>query len=119
MTKNTNIVIIAPEINQVRIKRAKHMKKDTHPEYYKDAKISCACGADYVIGSTVKEVSVELCAKCHPFYTGKQKIIDTARRVEKFATRLSKKSEKVTSKAQKRAKRAKDKEDKKAKEDSA
>jgi large subunit ribosomal protein L31 len=94
------------------------MKKDIHPEFHSDAKISCACGAEYLIGSTVKEVSVELCAKCHPFYTGKQKIIDTARRVEKFATRLTKKADKITSKTEKRAKRAKEKEDKKAKEDS-
>lgn len=94
------------------------MKKDIHPEYHSDAKISCACGAEYLIGSTVKEISVELCAKCHPFYTGKQKIIDTARRVEKFGARLKKKAEKVTSKEEKRTKRAKAKEEKKAKEDS-
>lgn len=94
------------------------MKKDIHPNFFTDAKISCACGESYVIGSTVKEIQVELCAKCHPFYTGKQKIIDTARRVEKFETRLTQKVEKIVSKKEKYAKRAKEKEDKKAKEDS-
>ena len=94
------------------------MKKDIHPNYFEDAKISCACGAEFIIGSTVKEIQVELCAKCHPFYTGKQKIIDTARRVEKFATKLTKKSEKITTKKEKYAKRSKEREDKKAKEDS-
>ncbi len=94
------------------------MKKDIHPNFFTDAKISCACGESYVIGSTVKEIQVELCAKCHPFYTGKQKIIDTARRVEKFETRLTQKVEKIVSKKEKYSKRAKEKEDKKAKEDS-
>ena len=68
------------------------MKKDTHPEYFKDAKISCACGNKMTVGSTKKDTKVELCSKCHPFYTGKQKIVDTARRVEKFAKRLEKKA---------------------------
>ena len=68
------------------------MKKDTHPEYFTDASIKCACGSAYTIGSTLKEISVELCANCHPFYTGKQKIIDTARRVEKFEKRLTQKA---------------------------
>jgi len=66
------------------------MKKATHPQYFEKAKISCACGAKYEIGSTVEEIAVELCAACHPFYTGKQKIIDTARRVEKFGDKLTK-----------------------------
>ncbi len=82
------------------------MKKDIHPEYFEDAVITCACGSTYTIGSTKKEISVELCAKCHPFYTGKQKIIDTARRVEKFETRLEMKVEKPDGKKAKREKRA-------------
>lgn len=73
------------------------MKKNIHPDYYEDAKIVCACGAKYDIGSTMKEIHVELCAACHPFYTGeKAKIIDAARRVEKFQERMAKKSVKVT-----------------------
>ena len=85
------------------------MKKDIHPTFFENAKITCACGAMYEIGSTVQDLQVELCAKCHPFYTGKQKILDTARRVEKFQERLSKQSGTKTGKTVKRAKRAKNK----------
>jgi large subunit ribosomal protein L31 len=92
------------------------MKKDIHPDYFEDAVINCACGSSYTIGSTMKEISVELCAKCHPFYTGKQKIIDTARRVEKFEKKLGLKAEKITGKKAKREKRA---EQKKAKREEA
>jgi large subunit ribosomal protein L31 len=72
------------------------MKKDTHPTYYPDAKVICACGNEFTVGSTVKEIQIELCSNCHPFYTGKQKLVDTARRVEKFQER---KDKKVTAKA--------------------
>jgi large subunit ribosomal protein L31 len=82
------------------------MKKALHPEYYANAKISCACGTKLEIGSTVEEISIELCSKCHPFYTGKQKIIDTARRVEKFEARSAKKADKITGKKAKTAKRS-------------
>lgn len=60
------------------------MKKDIHPKYYPKAKIICACGNVLVVGSTREEIKTELCSVCHPFYTGKQKLVDTARRVEKF-----------------------------------
>ncbi len=60
------------------------MKKDIHPNYYPDAKIICACGHTLTTGSTVKEVRVEICSNCHPFYTGKEKLIDTAGRVDRF-----------------------------------
>lgn len=79
------------------------MKKDTHPTYYPQAKITCACGAKYTTGSTVKEIQVEICSACHPFYTGKQKLVDTARRVEKYQERAAKKVGKATT--GKRAKR--------------
>ena len=95
------------------------MKTDIHPTYHKDAVISCACGAKITTGSTVEKVEIELCSACHPFYTGQQKIVDTARRVEKFEARTQKKSEKVLdhkAKAAKKAARAKKKADKKAKE---
>jgi large subunit ribosomal protein L31 len=81
------------------------MKKDIHPNYTVAAKISCACGATYEIGSTSEKLQTELCAACHPFYTGKQKIIDTARRVEKFQTRASKMVEEKTGKKAKATKR--------------
>ncbi len=66
------------------------MKKNIHPEYYPDAKVSCACGNTFTVGSTKKELSVEICYACHPFYTGKEKLIDTAGRVEKFKARKEK-----------------------------
>lgn len=66
------------------------MKADIHPQYYNDAKIKCACGAEYVAGSTVQRAEVEICANCHPFFTGKEKLIDTAGRVEKFKAREKK-----------------------------
>ncbi len=67
------------------------MKTDIHPTYYPQAKITCACGATYTTGSTVSEIHVEICSACHPFYTGKQKLVDSARRVEKFQERAAKK----------------------------
>ncbi len=60
------------------------MKKGIHPKYYKEAKVKCACGAEFIVGATVPEIKVEICSQCHPFYTGKEKIVDTAKRVEKF-----------------------------------
>ena len=59
------------------------MKKEIHPKYEK-ATISCACGNSFETGSTKKNMKVEICSACHPFFTGKQKIIDTAGRVERF-----------------------------------
>ncbi len=60
------------------------MKKDIHPEYYPDAQIICACGNIIKAGSTVKEMKVEICSACHPFYTGKKKVLDTTGRVDRF-----------------------------------
>ncbi len=59
------------------------MKEGIHPQYNK-IKASCACGNEVEVGSVLKEVKVEICAACHPFFTGKQKLIDSAGRVEKF-----------------------------------
>ncbi len=66
------------------------MKKDIHPQYYPKAKVRCACGAVFAIGSTKPEIQIEICSACHPFYTGKGKLIDTAGRVEKFKARREK-----------------------------
>lgn len=82
------------------------MKKGIHPEYFENAKIVCACGAAYQVGSTMPEIHVELCANCHPLYTGKQKIVDTARRVEKYQEKVAKKAAAPTGKKAKMAKRA-------------
>ena len=69
------------------------MKKEIHPEYG-DAKIICGCGNVVETRSTVKEIHVDICSACHPFYTGTQKLIDTAGRVEKFRRRVEKASTK-------------------------
>jgi len=67
------------------------MKKGIHPAYY-DATITCACGNVVKTRSTVKEIHVEICSKCHPFFTGKDKLVDTAGRVEKYERRYGKKA---------------------------
>lgn len=59
------------------------MKKDIHPQYHK-AKITCICGETFETGSTKKEVRVEICSKCHPFYTGSQRTIETGGRADRF-----------------------------------
>lgn len=61
------------------------MKAQIHPTYFPQAKIVCACGNTIAVGSTVEEIHVELCSRCHPFYTGKQVLVDTAGRVERFS----------------------------------
>ena len=78
------------------------MKKDIHPKYYPQVKIKCACGATFEIGSTMPEMEVEICSQCHPFYTGKEKIIETGQ-VEKFRKRLAKRETKSGIKIKKTA----------------
>ena len=63
------------------------MKKELHPTYFPQAKVVCSCGNHFTVGATKPELKVEICAKCHPFYTGEEKLIDTAGRVEKFKSR--------------------------------
>jgi large subunit ribosomal protein L31 len=79
------------------------MKADIHPAYYHDTKIVCACGNSFVTGSTKKEIHVEACSACHPFYTGKQKLLDTAGTLERFKKRAAKTTE---MKAAKKAKKS-------------
>lgn len=66
------------------------MKKGIHPAYM-EAKVICACGETFVTRATKKEIRIEICSKCHPFFTGKQKLLDTAGRVERFQKRYTKK----------------------------
>jgi len=66
------------------------MKPEIHPEYHSNATITCACGNTIKAGSTQEKMEVEICSKCHPFYTGTEKLIDTAGRVEKFKARRAK-----------------------------
>ncbi|HPX64721.1 MAG TPA: 50S ribosomal protein L31 [bacterium] len=68
------------------------MKKNLHPTYYPKAKVTCACGNTFTTGSTLPEIKTEICSACHPFYTGKQKLVDTARRVEKFTAKIESKT---------------------------
>ena len=69
------------------------MKKGIHPKYYKATVTCTACGATFETGSTVEDIKVDTCSKCHPFYTGQQKFVQAAGRVEKFQKRLAKKEE--------------------------
>jgi len=63
------------------------MKEKIHPKYYNDAQVICSCGNVWTTGSTKKILKVELCSKCHPYFTGEQRLVDTAGRVEKFKKR--------------------------------
>lgn len=63
------------------------MKKDIHPKYDIKTKATCACGAVFEVGSTMPEIKMEICSHCHPFYTGNDKVMDTAGRVERFNKR--------------------------------
>lgn len=90
------------------------MKKDLHPTYHKQAKINCACGNEFIIGSTQEKIEVETCSNCHPFYTGKERGAVRGGRVEKFESRLQKKSDyknKATRVAEKKEKKAASTED--------
>lgn len=64
------------------------MKKKVHPKYYPNAKVTCSCGNTFTTGSTLPEIKVEICAACHPFFTGEQKFVDTLGRVERFQQKL-------------------------------
>ena len=65
------------------------MKEKIHPKWYPDARVHCACGSTFTTGSTLKEIAVELCSACHPLFTGQQKFVDTAGRVDKFNQRVA------------------------------
>ncbi len=67
------------------------MKADIHPIYFKKAGVTCACGNKFFVGSTKEFIETEICANCHPFYTKKEKILDTLGRVQKFKDRVAKK----------------------------
>jgi large subunit ribosomal protein L31 len=67
------------------------MKTDIHPQYFPKAGVKCACGNSFTVGSTKEFIETEICAKCHPFYTKKEKVLDTLGRVQKFKDRAAKK----------------------------
>jgi large subunit ribosomal protein L31 len=82
------------------------MKKDIHPAYHTKIKAICACGNEFETGSTLPEIKTEICSNCHPFYTGKQKLVDSSRRVEKFQAKMKAGQENSGQARGKKAKRA-------------
>ena len=72
--------------DSIAVKEVKIMKEGIHPKYQK-VKVTCVCGNTFETGSTKKELRVEICSKCHPFYTGKQKLVDAGGRVDRFKKR--------------------------------
>ena len=65
------------------------MKSNIHPQYFTDAKVVCSCGNTFTVGSTQAAIHIELCSKCHPFYTGEQRFVDSASRIQKFQQKQS------------------------------
>jgi large subunit ribosomal protein L31 len=86
------------------------VKQKIHPKWHPEARVHCACGNVFTTGSTLQEISVEICAACHPLFTGQQKLIDTAGRVDKFNQRAAmaerKQQEAAARKASREAKKA-------------
>jgi large subunit ribosomal protein L31 len=80
------------------------MKPDIHPKYFPNARVICACGHTWTTGATQAEIRVDVCSNCHPFYTGEQRIVDTAGRVDRFRMRLAQKREEKTGKKQRKQK---------------
>lgn len=83
------------------------MKQGIHPEYFPEAKVKCACGNKFTVGSTKPEIRIEVCNQCHPYYTGEAKFVDTEGRVERFQRRekakvVSKPTKKLEKKKQER-----------------
>ena len=71
------------------------MKQNIHPTYYLDAQVTCACGNTWTMGSTKKVIRTDLCSNCHPFFTGEQRIVDTAGQVDRFMRRLQRAEERA------------------------
>jgi len=65
------------------------MKKNIHPKYNNKSVVTCACGATFPVGSVLDTINVEICSQCHPFYTGNEKVLDTAGRVDRFKKRAA------------------------------
>lgn len=78
------------------------MKSQVHPQYFQQANVICACGNRFTTGSTVELIHVELCNKCHPFYSGEQRFIDTASRIQKFQKKQDVSKEYMSKKTKKK-----------------
>lgn len=79
-------------------------KQGIHPKWYPDAQVICACGTTFTVGSTQPVIRTDVCSNCHPFYTGEQRIVDTAGRVDRFMMRLERREQKAQQAAQAAAK---------------
>ena len=77
------------------------MKVNIHPQYFDQAQVICACGNRFTTGSTLAEIRVELCSKCHPFYTGEQRFVDSASRIQKFQAKQNIAKQYLTKKVKK------------------
>ncbi|MEZ4180223.1 MAG: 50S ribosomal protein L31 [Candidatus Doudnabacteria bacterium] len=85
------------------------MKKDIHPTYNTDVKVTCSCGNTFSTGSTITAIDTEICSNCHPFYTGKQKILDTTGNVDRFKKRREAAAKAQSEKKEKKPRKARSK----------
>ena len=83
------------------------MKQGIHPQYHDDCQVSCACGNKFTTGSTLKKIEVDVCSKCHPYFTGQQKFVDIKGRIDKFNEKVSKGKEYKAKKEVKAGKKTK------------
>jgi large subunit ribosomal protein L31 len=81
------------------------MKEDIHPEFYPEAKVICACGNSWTVGSTQPEIRTDVCSECHPFFTGEQRILDAGGQVERFLKKLERRKKKMAAIEQRKAKK--------------
>jgi large subunit ribosomal protein L31 len=81
------------------------MKEDIHPEFYPEAKVICACGNSWTVGSTQPEIRTDVCSECHPFFTGEQRIVDSGGQVERFLKKLERRKKKMAEIERRRAKK--------------
>jgi len=81
------------------------MKQNLHPTWYPEAKVVCSCGATWTVGATVPELHTDICSKCHPYYTGEQRIVDTEGQVDRFIRRLQAREEAIQQVERRRAER--------------
>jgi large subunit ribosomal protein L31 len=84
------------------------VKEKIHPKWFPDAKVTCACGHTFTTGSTLAQINVEICSNCHPLYTGQQKFVDTAGRVDKFNQRVAQAQAKQAQAKARKARKAAD-----------
>jgi large subunit ribosomal protein L31 len=81
------------------------MKEEIHPQFYPEAKVFCACGNSWTVGSTKPEIRTDVCSECHPFYTGEQRMVDSGGQVERFLKKLERRKEKIAEVERRKAKK--------------